>query len=86
MNSEFDIKLVRSGNVSTEDKVKVFPLRIPKALYKQVDERSKKNRRSVNSEILILLERFVDSEEILVPGAKYIEIIGRARDKKEQTP
>ncbi len=84
--NEFDIKLVRSGNVSTEDKVKVFSLRIPKELYKQVDKKSKKNRRSVNSEILILLERFVDSEEILVPGAKYIEIIGRAREKKEQTP
>ncbi len=68
--NEFDIKLVRSGNVSTEDKVKVFSLRIPEDLYKQVDKKSKKNRRSVNSEILILLERFVDSEEILVPGAK----------------
>ena len=84
--NEFDIKLVRSGNVSTEDKVKVFSLRIPEDLYKQVDKKSKKNRRSVNSEILILLERFVDSEEILVPGAGYMETIGRAREKKEQTP
>ena len=64
--------------------MKDFPLRIPKALYKQVDERSKKNKRSVNSEIIILLERFIDSEEISIPSAKYIKAIDRAREQEEK--
>ena len=70
--------------MTDNERMKNFPLRIPKALYKQVDERSKKNKRSVNSEIIILLERFIDSEEVSIPGNKYVEAINRAKAEKEK--
>ena len=70
--------------MSNNEKMKEYPLRIPKDLYKKVDERGKKNKRSVNSEIIVLLERFIDSEEVSVPGNKYAEAINRAREQEKK--
>ncbi|MEI8095915.1 MAG: Arc family DNA-binding protein [Spirochaetales bacterium] len=40
-----------------------FSLRVPQPLWVKLNRRATKNRRSLNSEILVLLERGADEEE-----------------------
>lgn len=53
-----------------EEKRIRLTLRIPENLHQEIEQRCKKTRRSLNEEIITLLERFVDSEEISVPSDK----------------
>lgn len=45
---------------------KVFSLRIPESLKKLLEERAAKNRRSLNQEIVTILERFAKTKEVIV--------------------
>ena len=56
------------------EKIKEFPLRLPIELHKQLEKRCKKSRRSVNSEIVILLERFIDSTETISEKEKIPQV------------
>lgn len=38
----------------------VTTLRIPKELHKQIEKLAKENRRSLNSQILIILEKYIE--------------------------
>jgi hypothetical protein len=51
----------------------VFSLRLPNDLLAKVEARAKLNRRSINAEMLIMLERFVELREKLdaPPGGDY---------------
>ena len=69
------------------EQMKDFALRIPEYLYDLLEKRSKVTRRSVNSEIIVILERFADAKEVLVPSKEYIGIIEDAqRLEKEKSP
>lgn len=49
-----------------DDEVKIT-VRLPPELHAKLIERARTTRRSLNSEVITLLERFVDSREIGVP-------------------
>ena len=62
-------------------------LRLPPELHKLLNNRRKILRRSLNEEIVIILDRFVDAKEIIVPSKEYIGFIEDARRlEKEKTP
>jgi len=48
-----------------QDEISKFNLRIPTWLYDAIIKRASYNKRSVNNEIAIILERFVNSREIM---------------------
>lgn len=47
-----------------EDEEKRLTIRIPADLHAKLTKRAENNRRSLNNEMIALLERFVDSEEV----------------------
>ena len=49
-----------------DDEYVKFSLRLPEHLKKRLEKRAKKNRRSLNAEIEILLERFIEAEEYTI--------------------
>ena len=73
-----------SKNKNIADSEVRFTLRLPTELHVKLKERCEKTRRKLNSEIVILIERFVDSEEISVPSAKYIKAMDRTREQEEK--
>lgn len=42
---------------------KVFSLRLPISMYEFLDQVAKQNKRSVNSEVLLAIEKHIDSIE-----------------------
>jgi hypothetical protein len=50
-------------DMEQEEDVAKFNLRLPKDLYERVTARAQKNRRSVNNEIVVILDRVCDYEE-----------------------
>lgn len=50
-----------------------FALRLPVELRDQLKRRSEKNRRSMNQEIVTILERFADSREVLLVPEEEID-------------
>lgn len=52
--------------MSKDEDVTRFTLRVPDEIYKKLEERSRANRRSVHAEVLTLVERFLDSQELIV--------------------
>ncbi len=73
-----------SKNKNIADGEVRLTLRLPTELHVKLKERCEKTRRKLNSEIVILIERFVDSEEVSIPGNKYAEAINRAKAEKEK--
>ena len=51
--------------MSEEEEITKFNLRIPTALYESLGRRAVKNRRSLNNEIIVILERYEAAEESL---------------------
>ena len=43
-----------------DDNVKAFTIRLPMPLYEQVSARAKLNRRRLNAEITVLVEKAID--------------------------
>ncbi len=74
------------SNKKTGDGEVRFTLRLPFELHAQLKERCERTRRKLNSELIILLERFIDSEEVSIPGVKYAEAIEWAKREKETPP
>jgi hypothetical protein len=56
-------QMVDNRNMETDEEVAKFNLRLPKDLYDRVTTRAQKNRRSVNNEIVIILDRVCEYEE-----------------------
>jgi len=54
----------------TEEEITKLTLRMPVTLYERIGRRSMKNRRSLNNEIVIMLERLVAAEESLELSAE----------------
>lgn len=46
--------------MSTENGLRVFSLRVPESLAKQIDQRAAVSRRTRNAEIVLLLEQAID--------------------------
>lgn len=49
-----------------EEEITKLTLRLPTVLYESLGRRAAKNRRSLNNEIVIILERYQESTEDLV--------------------
>lgn len=63
---------------SMEDEARVT-VRFPADLYQELKDRAKENRRSLNNEILVLLERFIQSKEVVYSSEA-------SEDKKREPP
>jgi len=51
-----------NGNMSTPEK-KIFQIRLPPSVYTRLVETANKNRRSFNSEIIVILEEYFQSKK-----------------------
>lgn len=58
--------------MSTENNLKVFSVRLPQELAKQIDDRCALNRRTRNAEIVLLLEQAID-----LNVARDLKLLGR---------
>lgn len=65
---------------------KRLTMRIPSVLHSQLLERCEKSGRSLNTEIIILLQAFIEAEEIVIPGDEQIKALEKNTNMKKEIP
>lgn len=60
-----------NGVMETNETMVRMTLRLPTDVNERLEQRAKKYRRSKNDEIIMLLDRFLDTEEGVFPPEKH---------------
>lgn len=71
------------GKSSTEDGEKAITIRMPNSVHKALEQKAKEDRRSINSEVVWLLETYAKGE--LIEFGKLKELLDRyERDRADK--